>query len=68
MRAALSDVQGELKRVVSEKLALDATLDGTQTELNETRTDCNELLASINFELERTYLEFNPEEDEMPEY
>ena len=68
MRAALSDVQGEIKRAVSEKLGLDATLDGTQNELNETRTEYNELLASMNFELERTYVEFNPEEEERPEY
>ena len=68
VRAALSDVQGELKRAVSEKLALDATHDGTQNKFNETRTEYTELLASMIFKLERTYVEFNPEEDKMPEH
>jgi len=68
VRAALSDVQGELKRAVSEKLDLDATLDGTKNEFNETRTEFTELLSSMNFALELTYVEFNPEENKMPEH
>ena len=59
VRAALSDVQGELKRAVSNKIALDATLDGTQIESNQTCTGYNELLVSMHSELERTYVEFS---------
>jgi len=66
--AVLSDVQGELQLAVSENLALDATLDATHNEFNETPTEHTELLLSINFALELTYVDFNPEEDEMPEH
>ena len=68
VRAVLSDVQGEPKRAVSEKLTLDDTLDGTQNEFNEMRTEYTELLLSMNFALELTHVEFNLEEDEMPEH